>query len=395
MKAAHEPLRGDQPNYDSIALNLITGHGYKLHYEVNRQFPTALRGPSYVLFLATTYLIVGHHVVAPMILQILMDLLTCYLLFQIGLMLFKRRDAALLGALLYAIYPPIIRNTAAILNETFTCLMFVLAIYEFLRYMENGKRSQIYWSAAAIGIGALSKPIFALLPVLFAISALPYRDKKRCLIDLGMQLLIVALMFSPWVIRNALTFKAFIPTVTNGGFTFWGGVGPANGRVVDGLDQSHVPAYVLPAIRGMSEHEADRWFYRDAFKIIKSNPGRYATLLPVKFTRLWFSLPYDEPPTKGNILFLIFNLGLMALALLSVFTLRPPKWASLLLLFLFLYFSLLHTLFFATFRYAMPIYAFMFPFSAAGALGILRPVKKICPNSERLHVSAEREDYTL
>ncbi|HEY3298799.1 MAG TPA: hypothetical protein VGK34_09105 [Armatimonadota bacterium] len=56
-RTSHRPLSGDEPNYDSIAINLVTGHGYVRHYAPEEMTPTALRGPSYIFLQAFIYMI--------------------------------------------------------------------------------------------------------------------------------------------------------------------------------------------------------------------------------------------------------------------------------------------------------------------------------------------------
>ncbi|HUV03487.1 MAG TPA: glycosyltransferase family 39 protein [Armatimonadota bacterium] len=372
IKDAGRPLKGDEPSYETIAWNMAIGEGYQRIDSKGVQSITAVRGPSYVLFLTLIYLVFGRNVLAVYTMQALLDVGSCLLLFAICRLLFRRTDVPLVAALMYAVYAPFITNTQYILTETFTIFLTLLAVFGFLNYRMAGKLSWLYVSAVAVATATMAKPILALLPVLFFVAGYARLQRRAQVRDLAVQLAVVVLLMIPWTVRNALAFHAFIPTVSGGGITFWGGTGPANGKVVGGLGDPGVPSYVLRTVRGMSEPERDRWFYRDGLRIIRSEPKRYAALLMKKIPCLWFNLAYDTPPTKRNLIFMACNILVGLTAVLGIVGLKPPRFAASLLAWLVLYFTVMHMLFFSVFRYSLPVYAYMFCFSAGGVVVVIR-----------------------
>ena len=172
--------------------------------------------------------------------------------------------------------------------------------------------------------------------------------------------------------RNAFVFHAFVPGVTMGGVTFWGGTGPADGQVIGGLGDPRVPAHVRAAISGMSERERDSWLYAEGMRVIRRSPPRFAGLMLKKFVRLWFNLLHDDAPSRASLMVAGFNLTGLALGAWAAWRLGPPAAAVRLLVLLFVFFSIVHMLFFSVIRYALPCYAYIFSFTGAGAVALFR-----------------------
>lgn len=358
-------LAGDEFSYDDIATNLAAGNGYCRTSTSGDPYPTATRGPSYVLFLAVCYRLFGQDSIAPFVVQALLDSVSCLLVYGIALLLFKRRTIAAVGAFLYAVYPPFITNTHQLLTETWINVWILASLLLFLRYVKAPSRRDLVASAVATGIMVLSRP--NLLPAsILAFVAMGGRRDARWWRGLAVHFGIVAMCLSPWIVRNAIVFGRFVPGVSQGGITFWGGTGPAGGRAIGGLGDPETPQYAIEATRGMGEMERDRWFYADGVRVIREHPGRYALLLVKKIPRLWLNLGYDRPPSRASILLALFNAGMILMAYLGVRGFRPPRVGHTLLLLLGTYFTLTHLVFFSVFRYSLPVYAVLMPFSGAG-----------------------------
>lgn len=393
IHVGYRPCVGDEYDYDSIAWNVATHHGYQIYNTEPMRHFTAKRGPSYILFVAGVYEVFGHHKLPVLAIQSLLDVLSCYLAFMICSLLFKKNDVALIGALIYAVYPPFITDSAMLLNEATVNLTVLLGIYGFLVYVSNGELWALCVSAASLAIGGFNKPILYAFPILFALSLL--RSGKLCsfLKPMCVQLAIIGIIVSPWVVRNEIVFHKFVPTILNGGFTFWGGTGPANGVVVGGLPHPGIPDSVLGNTRGMSEVEYDQYFYKQGIEVIKGHPGRYAILLLKKIPRLWFNVMHDKRPSKASLAFAAFNLVAMCLAVFGAKRFPAPKYAGDLLVALIIYFTIVHMLFFSLARYALPVYAFLFCFTAAGCVAFVDRFRS--PVAAVVDASGTREPDTV
>jgi 4-amino-4-deoxy-L-arabinose transferase-like glycosyltransferase len=329
-----------------------------------------MRGPSYVLFVALLYRLAGHGPLVPLVAQAVLDSISCLVVFLITRRVFGRVGIAFTAAAIYALYPPIIQQSGWLLSEVFVNFLILGAVAMFLKYTATGRPRALILSALAVGVCALTKPHMAPLPVVFAIAALPQAGWRRAGRDLAIQLTLVALVLSPWIVRNAVVLHSFVPGVSLGGVTFWGGTGPANGRTLGGTGGPLTPPHVKTAIAGMSEVERDRWLYQEGVRVIQGNPGRYSLLLVRKALRLWFNLGFDDPPSKASLAFALFGLAAMTLAVAGTWLMRPDPVATRLAVILVIYFTLVHVSFFAVGRYALPVYAYLFCFTAAGIVAL-------------------------
>jgi 4-amino-4-deoxy-L-arabinose transferase-like glycosyltransferase len=360
---------GDEISYDDIAWNLAEGHGYCRTVATGEFSPTATRGPSYVIFIAACYRIFGHDAIAPFVFQAILDAFGCLLVYGIALLLFQRRAVAAMGAILYAVYPPFILNTHELLTETWINASVLAGVFLFLRHHRRRSWVDLVGSGLATGIAVLSRPNLLPLPILaFAAAGRPRdaRWRKDAAVHFG----IVLLLMAPWATRNAVVFDHFVPGVSQGGITFWGGTGPADGKAIGGLGDLDTPRYAIEATRGMSEIERDHWFYADGVRVIREHPGRYALLLLKKVPRLWLNLGYDRPPSKASLLLALFNVAMWTLAFLGVRRFHPPRVGMAFLLLMAGYFTFIHLLFFSVFRYSLPVYAYLFALSGAGISGL-------------------------
>jgi len=392
IKSNGLPLyHNDEQSYDSIALNLAEGRGYSLGYGTNPP-PTAMRGPSYVLLLASIYAIFGHNYTYVHIFQIMIDCLSCLLLFRICKRLFGRTDAAILASFIYAIYPPFVLYTQRILTETFIIFLSTLSISLFIDFELFKKKSALYICAVVIGIAVLSKPILLLTPLIFYLSTIKTEKRLYRAREMLVQFVLIGLVMSPWVVRNFVVFHSFIPGVTQGGITFWGGTGPVNGRLVGSLDDAWVPEHIRSSAKNMSEVERDKWFYREGLNVIKDNPIRYLRIVIKKIPRLWFNIGDDKPlvyKQSKNIgsssatwlneenAFSKFLMLAILLATIGIIRERPPRFSVNLLLWLVIYYTIIHMVFFSVFRYSLPVYAYLFCFSAAGIASFVGGKRKV------------------
>lgn len=378
LRLAHDvatfqrPLIGDEPTYDRIAWNLVTGRGYSLSVEGTPPVPTAIRGPGYVLLVAAVQAVTGHHTLPVLILQAFLDTLSAWLVWVIGRRLFRNDLLALGGVAFHVFYPPFILNAGAILTETFTILTLLLAVWTGLRWAIDGWKPGLVLSAVAVGLCGLSKPQLVPIAGCIVLAGRPDWRSRGFWIAGAIAVLTVTLVLSPWIARNFTVYHRFIPGVTLGGMTFWGGTGPApGGRVIGSVNEPGAPESVRVAVRGMSEVVRDRYFYRQGMGIVRSDPPRYLGLVFRKFFRLWFNLWFEDPPSRASLLLAAFNLGAIVLAIAGIRRERPERAGVRLLVAMIVYFSIVHMAIFANVRYALPCYAFLFVFSGAGAASLV------------------------
>jgi len=100
--------------------------------------------------------------------------------------------------------------------------------------------------------------------------------------------LIMALLYAPWPIRNAYRFHVFIPMRSTVGFEMWMGNRPGtNGR----LDESVFPMFNKQELSSYLA-KGEVAYVRDksmlAWTYVKSHPGIFVDLTARRFVRFWF-----------------------------------------------------------------------------------------------------------
>jgi 4-amino-4-deoxy-L-arabinose transferase-like glycosyltransferase len=189
--------------------------------------PTCIRLPGYPAFLALVFAIFGmEHYRAGLVLQVLVDLGTCFLIANIARRCLSER-AAKAAFLLAALCPFLANYSAAALTETWEIFFAVLALDLALTGLENWKTRTWLGCGLAIGAAILLRPDGGLLLVaveLFLIAtivrgfrlrvkqnALPLPSHtsiaRACLV-----ILIAALApLVPWTLRNLHNLHIFQP----------------------------------------------------------------------------------------------------------------------------------------------------------------------------------------
>jgi hypothetical protein len=105
--------------------------------------------------------------------------------------------------------------------------------------------------------------------------------------SVAMALLLFALVYSPWPIRNARTFHAFIPLRTTVGFELWVG----NQENATGfLNESLFPIYdrrQLALFMRDGELSYDKEKSAEGRAWIAAHPAQFAKLTALRFVRFW------------------------------------------------------------------------------------------------------------
>ena len=100
--------------------------------------------------------------------------------------------------------------------------------------------------------------------------------------------------------------------------------------------------------------------------MIKAHPLRYMVVLLKKLPVLWLNIYVGERPTKASTVLAICNVLAAILAVIGIRTLRPPEAGVRLLVAMVVYYTVVHLVFYSIVRYTLPVYAYMFCFTAAG-----------------------------
>lgn len=217
--------------YDQIALNLLSGNGFKEHANLSYDFdPGMLRaGPGYEFFLAGIYWVFGHHYEVVWVIQALLHVLTTWLVYKCARLIFSEQSETigLISAGFIGFHPDLIEISAMLMTETLYLFLTVLVLFVFLRSFASVKNYGLaLFLGTLTGLAILTRPPLLLFVLVFIFL---YVHKKAWK---SLAFFIIGLVgaLAPWAIRNYIIYHQFILTTLIGPFNIWVG----NTLVADG-----------------------------------------------------------------------------------------------------------------------------------------------------------------
>jgi hypothetical protein len=225
---AHRPFAaGDTKFYEELARNWLD-HGVYGLFVRSQLIPTDMRMPGYPAFLAATYAVVGRSRTAVMMVQAVLDLITCVLVAVIAARVApvsKRKHVATAALWMAALCPFTAGYTAALLTETLATFLTTLAIYALLRPLVEdssasarespGSRKPIPFARRFLlagvlaGIGTLVRPetplVLAAAGLVLCVRWRRWMDWPKLVLAGSWMAVGLLLPLLPWAARNART----------------------------------------------------------------------------------------------------------------------------------------------------------------------------------------------
>jgi hypothetical protein len=289
--AAHRPhnwLFSHPYEMGLLAGSLLHGHGLSSPFGVPTG-PTALVAPGYPILIAALFFVFGTDTFASEIaiiaLQILVNLVTIWLMMRIARQVLDDRTALLAGAF-WALSFPLLWMPAIFWETSLSACALPAMILLALHCRQRPAIAAWLLLGSSAAIVALINP--ALLPSLVAImawAAWHTRRVARTAPLLG--LLTLLLLFSPWPIRNALQFHTFIPLRSTAGFELWMGNRPGTTGYLDEslfpmYNQTELASYVAKGeVTYMRDKSTQAWQY------IRAHPAVFLDLSLRRCFRFW------------------------------------------------------------------------------------------------------------
>lgn len=276
--------------------------------------PTAFRPPAYPLALAAA-LAVGFTAPAAVLLVHAVSTLLClFAVTQLTRHLRFSRRKTLAATLLVALDPLLMRYSVQPMTEVPCAAILTASLVLFAA----GRQSQ--YPHAAIGrialaglllaLGALTRPTLLLIALLLTLSLVPIRSllnaRSRSQLTVALRparsfAVAFALGLSPWLIRNAIQFHAFIPATTHGGYTLALGNNeafyrdvirgedtfPWDGPALEQWQQASLQQATIDGVNVASERALDAWYYQLAIRCIRQDPTSFFQACRLRIGRFW------------------------------------------------------------------------------------------------------------
>jgi len=204
--------------YDQIGNNVAEGNGYRIEPDMGL---TMMREPGYPLFLALVFKIAGHRLVAARLANVLLAMGVVLLLMRLTYHITGDGAAALLAPLLFLFYPGTLIAEArggVEIGFIFVVMLFMLFLYHAI---EKGNLWRFWIAGTLLGAATLMRseilsfPLFLLVYLILAAQGAARRYKafiRIAALSLGLGVAI-----SPWIIRNYILTREFVPTASVAG----------------------------------------------------------------------------------------------------------------------------------------------------------------------------------
>lgn len=389
----------DQISYHSLAVRVLTGHGFSFGSNwwpaTRAGEPTAHWSFLYTLYLAGVYLLVGvHPLVARLIQAVAVGILQPLLTMRLGTRLFGKR-VGLIAAAISAVYVYFFYYGGALMTESFYIVAILWTLDLVLGLAQTDEAPDLRrpstwkpWLALGLTIGVatlLRQLILFMVPILF-LWLLVVRGRRLrqngiallaglrpTILGLAFSVGVVVLLIIPWTIRNYHAFGMFVPLNTNSGYVFFWGNNPIYGtNFIPILSDEEYQRLIPDNLRSLNEAALDQALLRQGIGFVVDDPGRYV-LLSISRAKAYFEFwPSSDSGLASNLgrclsfgVFLPFMLVGLFLSVRDRDEENVPRWSARVLMYLFMVaYAMIHLLSWALIRYRLPIDALLVIFAA-------------------------------
>lgn len=389
-----EPLTyqtGQTDNWWTVVVNLLDGKGYASCFP--KYFPfcgptnqiTAMREPAPVFLFTVTALLSNQSLEAAALVEMALNLAVLVALFWLTREWANPR-AALLAALLWAIYLPAIKLVAQVSGDLLATCGLVVGMYFVLRARRTNRLRD--WVVAGLGVSVSVMSRSAMLIVaatliggLLVEGALKWRAKQQSLLvsarpALVMGLAVLALL-GPWVVRNDLALGSPVIGSTLTGYNLYRHnyiLATDNYLRYVGADEGEAEIKALIARRSdlngtENEAQMEAVYRSEGIRIIAAHPAQYLLLSAYRFWPLWFNWQireaYGEHTEFVDYVMMAQQALLLVLALVGWRGNESRTWMLTVGMVLL---SLAYMAVNSQMRYIVPVMPFIISLSAAGLI---------------------------
>lgn len=365
-------LVADAVKFDSFSLQILKGNFTDKE--------SIYLSPLYPLFLALIYRLFGYSHLAVVLIQAIIDSLSCLLIYYIASTLTNKK-VGIIASFTYACYGIAIFYTGILLAPTLVIFLTLLFIASLIVAEKRGKAPTLFISGILLGLAALARPniiFFLIFLPLWFFTVLKKRAGSSKTIY-GFLLLIVGLfaVMIPFSIRNYSIDKRLSPLPVQGGINFYiGNNSQATGHFRSPYGISSSPIEQGKTSIGYAEKQlgtsltpsqASRYWMFKGFEFIKNKPLDAFSLYMKKCVYFWRKeeLPSNVDYSLSKNLVPLFRFPFISFGIIAPFALLGmilsfTRKTNLQLVILFIVsYMIAVTTFFVTARYRLPVVPFL------------------------------------
>lgn len=183
----------------------------------------AFRTPAYPFFISIVYFISGNHVAHVIFAQIILSLISIFLVYKIGKELFSEK-IGFIAAVLFSLDLHHLIFVYYILTETIYTTVFLLALLFYIKAIKNNQLKYFLFTGILYGISSLIRPISQFyIYCVFAFTLIYYFKNWKNSLRFSFLLLIgYFLSVAPWCARNYNEYGHFaLSNIKGYNLLFW------------------------------------------------------------------------------------------------------------------------------------------------------------------------------
>jgi len=382
---ADDTVFWDQP-YFHYARNLSEGRGFWMpnpySEDVGPEQARAFRPPLFPFLWGCVYKITRGAYAPIRIAHAILGALSCALAYLAAIELTERRRVALVCGILCALYPPLIWHSVHLMTEPLFIFFSVLLVLGLLVFRRTGQIGWLILAGVAAGLGALTRSLLiGFLPIMVGWIWWIRGRRMRAFLDVLLFTGVVTAVLAPWIIRNAIVFRAFVPATTDAGHGFH--VANNKNSLADprGFWIPESWAFLkLPGEDAVGELEANHRLMRTTRGYLLQHPGIAFKLMTRRFLTLWRFYPNPRFVAPKHVLIYAFSyVPIFPFILLGLWRAHRHSWKRAQCLaiidLLILYTTAMSVMFLAMMRYRVPLMPFLLAYAAIGMVAVWDDMK--------------------
>ena len=274
---SEDKIPGNDPSeYHSLALSLVKEGRFSIDGELNTK-----RTPLYPLFIGTIYSLFGQRLWLVFLTQILLNIITCLLIYLLIILIFNNKKIALAAGLLYAIDTLPAIYSMELFTETFFVFVFILSL--IVLFFALNKKTLFLFALAGIilGLAILVRPIaqyFFIIAIIIIIGLLRGRALSFKLKAAIIFLVCLEAVLLPWQLRNFINFESFNISSIDGYNLFYCNAVYTEANI-SGISKEEARERLekfLPAeFTSLNNFEKSKIYRKIALNYIKNHPKDY------------------------------------------------------------------------------------------------------------------------
>lgn len=351
----------DEISYSLLGERFANGHGLTFPTEwypwIKPNAPQSYFSIAISIFIGMIYKIFGYQPILARFIFAILSTASIYVLYKFTKIIFGE-STALMAAIISSFYAYLVFYGVTLLTEGPFILFLLLSLLLAYKIIEEDK----LWMWIVLGV-TLSICLLLRMAVLFFIPILLgwlVYQKKEKVKYLGIPIIIIVIVFIPFIVHNYLLWHRFLLLEAQFGHVFWNGNHPDHNGIFSN-EVFEIPSAILAM---ENDAEITNQLLKLGIQNVLNDPINFIKLTISRLGIFFTFWPTEDTNLMGNIM-RVMSFGIMFPFALIGMWLSRSNWRKLLPVY---FFFIIHTFIYAIswtmIRYRIPIDILLIPFAA-------------------------------